>query len=222
MLQLLWKQLLHDLKASWKKTAVLGMLLLVGLYFWLPMLMDAFATDSRENSVASRVVLPQPSPSAAALSASSESAGEASETPTFDWQTASRAFGKDALLQPADGEEIRADAFRVDPRQFPPPVVFAEAEAARPVVRKAVRESEPAAAAQELPSGLVLNSTIVSETRRAALINRRVYQEGSQLTYEGHTYRLTAVEPRRVELRDGAGVFELKIPSPYSGDESGY
>ena len=58
-------------------------------------------------------------------------------------------------------------------------------------------------------SGLVLKSTIIGVSRRAAYINRKLYSEGSTFEENGVTYKLTAVYPDKVELRQGNRVFEL-------------
>lgn len=221
MLSLLWKQLLHDLKASWQKSAALGMLLLLGLYFWLPMLTRAFDTGS-----ANAMAAPTPVP-AGPLSSPPPSAGpsgpagghaEAAEKAAFDWQAASRAHEHDDLLQPAGRTDFDGDPFQVDPAQFPPPVLFAEVEPQRAVPRQDARSQADPRSEAGL-SGVVLSSTIVSSSRRAALINSRLYLEGAQVRIDGHSYRLASVEPRRVILHDGTQAFELEIRMPFETDQ---
>jgi len=45
----LLSQLICETKTSWKKTATLGWLLVVGMFFWLPLLIKAVAGGSSEE-----------------------------------------------------------------------------------------------------------------------------------------------------------------------------
>ncbi|MGE3314800.1 MAG: hypothetical protein AB7O26_06745 [Planctomycetaceae bacterium] len=66
------------------------------------------------------------------------------------------------------------------------------------------------------PDGLVLKSTILGEKRRAALINEKLYSEGSLIQVDGVSYILTAVRAREVELRKGEQMFLLALPGTVS------
>jgi hypothetical protein len=55
---------------------------------------------------------------------------------------------------------------------------------------------------------LILSTTILGRTRRAAVINGRLCREGDQLLAGGETYRLTSVALDHVELVRDAGAAE--------------
>ena len=63
--------------------------------------------------------------------------------------------------------------------------------------------------------GALLTSTIVSSTRRAALINDRMYNEGSQFKFEGQTFAVERILPDRVKLTQEGVVYYLTIPSRF-------
>ncbi|MEX0702663.1 MAG: hypothetical protein WD069_11255 [Planctomycetales bacterium] len=202
------KRLLHELKASAGKTAALALLLLVGLYFWLPPLWRALGFGA---------TAPAPAPAAVGLPATPAPTAATQAAPrraiANTWDQSARTLESDPLVKTADAATIGGDPFRVDAGQFPPPILFAE-EPAR------VAPSQPAApaVAEKLPDDMELKSTIIGRTRRAAFINDKLYAEGADVRIGGETYRLEAVHPRRVLLKRGGLAFELKIPGPPAFD----
>ena len=201
-------QLLHDLKASWQKTAVLGVLFAVGCVFWLPPIVRAFTGGSATPSTTAAAI-----PSTAAATASSTPSPEttAKETP-FSWEQAEKVRGSSPLMQSANVAAIHGDPFRLDRDQFSPPIAFAD-EPVREVSLSSETDMDTT-----VTDKLILKSTIVGVKRRAALINDKLYLEGRTITVEGQTYVLTSVQPRRVVLTQGETVFELTIPLRYEGN----
>lgn len=210
MIVTLKNRLLHELKASAAKSAVLGSLLLVGLYFWVPPLWRAvgFGGHKPPAPSASSVAVESPAPPPAVPNAVSPSAADATHTAHVTWDRAADVLEHDPLVKSADAAAIGGDPFRIDHGQFPPPILFA-AEATNPVSKPA-----PVETAAELPDDVVLKSTIIGRTRRAAFINTRLYHEGADVRVGGETYRLESVHPRRAVLTRGGKTFELKIPGP--------
>lgn len=204
-------RLLHEMKASAAKSAVLGLLLLVGLYFWIPPVWRAIVGGRG-------VVAPSASSVAAPASTSPVSSpnppippaenGTATHTAHVSWDRAGDVLERDPLVRSADAATISEDPFRIDRGQFPPPILFAADaidDAPKPVPTKTV---------PRLPDDVVLKSTIIGRTRRAAFINTRLYHEGADVRFGGETYRLELVQPRRAVLSRGGHTFELKIPGP--------
>src|SRR5262249_26358228 len=75
-------------------------------------------------------------------------------------------------------------------------------------------EAEAVELAEATPeeAGFVLSSTLVGKARKTALINGRVYEEGSQIASAGGVvFRLTQVEPQRVVLEREGHVYPLEI-----------
>jgi hypothetical protein len=78
----------------------------------------------------------------------------------------------------------------------PPSTPAVDASAAAPAVSStAVLEPAPA-----LISHLVLTTTILGKTRRAAIVNGRLYREGDKIVAGTELYRLAAVDEDRIEL----------------------
>lgn len=197
------------MQVSWKKTALLGLLLLVGLYFWIPPLFRLVAGNGGPQPAAQAkapaAASPVPVKAEASFGRGTTTQGE-SRSGELTWRNAAKIMESDPLVKSVELSAIQAEPFRIDPDQFPPPVLFAESSdsGATPSGRNSPGDSNR-------PDKLVLTSTIVGVQRRAALINRRLYFEGSKITVAGETYHLAAVHPRRVILTQGGRSFELKI-----------
>lgn len=209
--QSLTDRFLHDLKASWQKSIVLGVLLVVGLVFWVPPLLRATGSDSKASAAASTAdsSSTQLSPEAPADITSAASASGNVSTPAVSWKNADRFLQSDPLVRSVQVAAIQGDPFRVDQDQFPPPILFAE----EPVEEIRPNADQNASAATDLrvADGLVLKSTIVGVRRRAAFINSKLYFEGAEVQVNGQAYRLASVHPKKVVLIRGKEVFELKI-----------
>jgi hypothetical protein len=207
-LKAFFNQLLRDLKKSWQKTAALGALLLVGLYFWVPPLVGVvFGTSSGTESP-----MPSPapdSPSVVELESSFQAAPSGGAAPAhdpLDWKTAEQVFKSDPLLRSAEVAAIPNDPFQLDHDQFPPPILFEE----EPKEQVPTAESQRLARLQQL-EGLELKSTIVGVRRRAAFINNKLYFEGREIAWNGETFLLSAIHARKVVLTAGSEEFELQI-----------
>ncbi|QDT66970.1 hypothetical protein [Calycomorphotria hydatis] len=212
------QQLLNDLKASPGKALLLGALLLVGLYFWVPgaIKLAGKAFSGRAEAVAT-AQSDVKTPSAEMLVPDHPAAVSA------DANTVSQ-----ALMRTAEADEFSRDPFQLDHDQFPPPVLFAEAELKDygpsrvtsfkpPAVDTeaedmAVAETpEPEQPPQVADYGLELKSTVISTTRRAAMINTKLYYEGQPVPSTAGSVLLETVQPKRVVLRDGNRKIELTI-----------
>lgn len=215
MLQQLTSQLIHDLKVSWKKTAVLGVLLAVGLCFWIPLLVRAVAGEPRKADAAVADAVVSNRTTTAPLQAGNAPTAEAGRSPLFHWATAEKLFESDPLLQSVAITAGARDPFQIDTKQFPPPVLFAE-DAGSPNGESVAQKTR--ADGPRTLKGAVLKSTVISPTRRAAFINSRLYYVGRTLNLGGETYHVAAIYPRRVVLQRGHDVYELLIEPSNSLD----
>lgn len=208
-------QLIHDLKASWQKTALLGILLLVGCWFWIPPLVRAMMPGDTQSRQASDV-RPAESPGAHRPAASQPGQVSEDSTVVHSWENVDNLLQRDPLVQSAEVAARHSDPFGIDPDQFPPPVLFAEET-------KQTRDSRAGGGNQSVPLAasdeLLLRSTIVGEHRRAAFINRKLYLEGSAIEVSGKTYLLAAIYPRKVLLQSGQETLELKMSNPMQDAE---
>ncbi|NOX56416.1 MAG: general secretion pathway protein GspB [Planctomycetes bacterium] len=209
MIQTLANQLIADMKKSWQKTALLGVLLLIGLYFWIPPLLRAFRSEQPRAAQAAPATTPPPaSPPIEAVADFSDSSADrprAGGSP-LSWKQADQILQTDPLVRPIEAAAIQSDPFRIDHDQFPPPVtnIFAEEPP----------EPEPSPQADEDPhsiDGLVLKSTIIGVKQRAAFINGRLYFEGNMIPWKGKTFQVQAIYPRRVVLTADGETYELTI-----------
>lgn len=209
--QALYRQLLRDLKASWQKTAILGVLLLVGGAVWTYQIIAVFAGKRDDVEVASPARKDSPAPPTGVQTA--ELPPQQTAAKSFSWKQFDEVLRTDPLVRSAEVAAIQSHPFQVDHDQFPPPVLFAEEPQ-----QSAAAASQPTTDGNDGLSGLVLKSTIVGVQRRAAYINTKLYFEGSQIQADGRVYRLAAVHPKKVILADGRQTYELKIStSPTTG-----
>ncbi len=202
------KQLVRDMKASAGKTAVLALLLLVGLFFWVPPLLKAFssgATAAPLKSVENIAV-------ASGSSASSNVPEPAKKS--RDSKTLLKLLREQPLLQPASPDDMPQKPFGLNDDLLPLPVLIAEDALAEPP------PPTPKAApkAIEKLDGLVLKSTLVGPSRRVAIINNQLFREGQSISWNGRQLVLESVSRKSVTLTDGSQSWQLTLKD--SQDES--
>lgn len=178
-------QLLREAKANPKKAVALGLLLVVALWFWVPLLVGGTEADEQ----ASKQQKPAPEDPAASLAppewraamqGSLISEAEA-QKPSYPWRQIALWREQDPRTLPVVEPVVARDPF------WPPPERLVEAEsgedeeensdANQPVV-PVVEELTPQAA------GLTLSSTLVSRSSRLALINGKTYRVGDMVPVE--------------------------------------
>ena len=211
-LQALQRRLIEDLKSSWKKTAILGVLLLVGLFLWIPHLIGS---NKGGKQPAQTPAVPanggqavnRQSTSGNSPTARSGNQQKSSSNPGLSWEQLEELAATNSLVQSVEVSAFSGNPFRVNSDQFSPPVLFTKLkedktkQQAAQLALKSVRDF----------TGLVLKSTMVNPRRRAALINRSLYFEGSQIEFEGETYTIQSVHPRKVVLRQGKQVWMIGL-----------
>ena len=204
------QQLLRDMKASAPKTALLGLLLLVGLYFWLPPLLSAFSgsTSAPATTAAS-------SSAAAGASSSSSSTNSGSSTTNstpvvkqpHDSVAITKLLHEHPLMQPVSAEEIPERPFGLDYESMPLPVEIEKDS----TIDLLPPTSKPKPAKIERLDGLALKSTLVGPTRRAAMINNRLFHEGQTVPWNDKQLRLESVTRKSVTLTDGTQSWQLTL-----------
>ena len=210
MLRALTTQLIHDFKASWQKATFLGILLLVGLYFWIPPLVRAVFGNTSETTAESATpeqTVPQPIEAETSFGAG-QTATVSSSGATDDWQSAHKLLQSDPLVRSVEVAAIQGDPFRINHDQFPPPLLDLD------VFEKDPEPDETTTAQSSPPKtleGFVLKSTLIGKRRRAAFINNKLYYKGSEVRGNGQSYQLTAIYRRKVILKQGSQEYELKI-----------
>lgn len=213
------RQLRRELTAHPKKAAVLGLLVLVALWFWAPLVWGWIAADdpaAKAPSASASVgnassALPR-GPAAvsvpaapATIAAASSAATKVDKRPNYPWHQLVQWMDNDPRTSPADPALGRRDPF-----------LSGGTEVAEADLGDGPTEIPSEAAPADL--GMVLSSTIVGQRRRVAQINGKPYRQGEivRLEKDGQQieFTLAEVHPRRVVLRRKGHEFELSIPAP--------
>lgn len=197
------KQLIRDMKASAAKTAVLALLLLVGLFFWVPPLLKAFSSGTT------------PAPTTAVAATSGSTTAPAIVSPNSsepikksrDSKTLLKLLHEQPLLKPASAEEMPQRPFGLNEDLLPLPVLIADDSLAEPP--QSAAKSDPKTI--EKLDGLVLKSTLVGPTRRVAIINNQLFREGQSVPWNDKQLLLESVSRKSVTLTDGSQSWQLTL-----------
>jgi hypothetical protein len=208
-----FQQLARDMKAFAAKTGVLGVLLLVGLYFWLPSLLSAFSGGTSATAAPPATVTSSPttttpsnSPASTGSPSSLPNAAPTTKQPA-DSVAITKLLHEHPRMPPVNAEQLPEKPFGLDYESMPLPVE---------IVEDALAEPPPAPSKPKLPpieklDGLTLKSTLVGPTRRAAMINNRLFQEGQMVPWKDKQFRLESVTRKSVTLTDGTQSWQLSL-----------
>lgn len=197
----LQKQLARDLKKSPKKAAALGLLCLVAVYFWAPLVMNYFSgkkpTEKDQAEVA--VVAAAQAPTQAAATAGSAAA--AREGLSVPWKDLVKWMELDRRMMPA--------AASVGLR-----MPFGSLESGSQTIDDETLASTRPGDADATPEqlGLKLSGTMLGGGRRVAVINGRPYAEGRPIALsENRVFVLKQVAARHVVLERQGERYELAV-----------
>ena len=190
------KRLKREALASPKKAAVLGLMGLVALYFWAPLVGKWFSKPSPAGAVAAA-----PPAQAAGASGAATPVAEA----TLGWRELIRQITADPHTVPV--------ALALDRDPFAPPLVEVIAEKPGPV-----EPVKPPIAVTPASLGLSLVATMIAPDYRAARLNGKTVAVGQtiEVVKSGSAYQFTLAEvdaTRAVLVRDGER-FELFAKGP--------
>jgi hypothetical protein len=216
-LEKLAKQLRRDLAANPKKAAALGLMVVVALYFWGPLVWKwASAGGNRRNNkvnLASLILTDDP----AEPTQQSKLRGGAK----FRWEKARQLIRQDPYM-------ISATFDQRWPDPFGKPTVDAAAEAVEAAQADATAAAVATAATEPSSLGLVLGSVIIGPRYRVATINGEACHEGDIVELADkqdksvtHQYKVVRISRQQVVLDfDGRSVMlELSPPKLAHGDE---
>jgi hypothetical protein len=201
----LGKKIRREVVANPKKAVLLGVMAVVALYFWAPLVRGWLSADKATTEAGEAAV-----PSVAASAATAPAPTTASDRPTWrqiiEWM-------------PNDSRTMIAPSLTTarDPFELPTSEVVKLKGESKPEVRR------PPLTASSV--GLSLTSTIIGPQRRVAQINGRTYTEGQTIDVGKERdsvptkVQLIEVHPRRVVLQCGEDRLELVIPEPGSSDK---
>jgi hypothetical protein len=198
----LTRRLRREIRSSPKKAAALGLLLLLAVYYWMPLLKGMIAKEDRAAETATE----SPEPGFAAVTATQavpQPASAASSTPSYKWEDLVRWSQEDTATRSAETLVDRRDPFR------PVQVEVAEVKS-EPVEETPV---QPLWTPERL--GMKLSGTVVGADRGVAVIGGKAYAVGRsvELSQEGQVidFKLTEVHSQHIVLERLGERFELEI-----------
>jgi hypothetical protein len=198
------KQLRREAKANPKKAALLGLLVLVALYYWGPMMWGWVAADEATGS-------PPDAPTTAAVASlgaatpgtlKPPSTPEDKSTGTPPWTHLDEWMTQDPMTAPVEDVTGWHDPFAV---------AAAEPQAVEP---DDAQNEQLLLSPEDL--GIELSGTLVGPHRRVALIGGKAYREGQTVNIDrdGQSieFQLAEVHSRRIVLGREGRRFDLRIP----------
>lgn len=195
------KRLLRDLKANPKKGAVLGLLLLVAIYFWAPLLGKLLSPGAGTNVAAA----PAAPPSQPVEETPADGAPAARR---HNWRQVLAWMEQDPLTKPPQHVAFAAIALGDLSEREPDDADVEESAAAAPIAAPVTPES----------LGLKLSGTLVGTAQRVAIINGVSYLEGRELRLaDDVVFVLAEVSARKVVLERGEKEFVLELPARAGG-----
>jgi hypothetical protein len=194
-----------------KKAAILGLLAVVAMYFWVPLVWGWIGPKEAAG-------MPAPNPASVNSPSHNPEAKATGATPaaTYTWEQLVEWRRNDPLAEVTKTLASRRDPFH--------PV--------RPKAAAAEKEKEKEKAQEALQTlltpealGLRLSSTMVGPERRVALINGAAYLEGQSVrcVKDGleTTFEVAEVHPRKIVLEREGHRFELVIRQKSFSDRIG-
>ncbi len=173
------KQLRRDLLANRKKAAILGLMVLVALYFWAPLAWKWIAPTGKKTAKAdaSSLILEDDPAEPKATKRSGSAA-------TFKWEKVRDLMANDSRMASAAFNAAWRDPFAVPITELPPvettPTTTPGTETERAVATSAPAKSE----AEQI--GLKLASVAIGPRGRSAIISGETYREGETIRIKGN------------------------------------
>jgi hypothetical protein len=210
----LLKQIQREAAANPKKVALLGLMLLVALYFWAPMtwrwLEGANGKKSVKTLNASLILTDDPAEPAAS--------GKGGSSGKFRWEKVRQSIRSDPHMLTADFDSTWVDPFA--PRAQPVPVA--------PSGSAAVGAETTAAVVGPHEAGLSLTSIAIGPRSRSATISGDTYHENQTIVVGSKDnsgvkleFQVVRIDRLSVELERGGRKFVLELTRPKlgSGDD---
>jgi hypothetical protein len=215
-LEKLTKQLRRDMAANPKKAAALGLMVLVALYFWGPLVWKQFATSgskrNNKSNMTSLILTDDPA------EPSQQSKGRPGGK--FKWEKIRQLIRQDERMISATYEVSWIDPFGKPPAKVEP----------EPVVDAPMQDTASIAAAATLatiePSalGITLGGVMVGPRSRLATINGEACREGDVIAVAdkveksaSHEFRVLKITRQGVQLESSGRIFMLELSQPKLG-----
>lgn len=201
----LTRQLRREATTNPKKAAFLGVIFLVALWFWTPLVLGWI--DKKNPSAGPTATTPndaQPNIAPAVALGGENAAPHTLKVADYSWQQLARWMDDDRLTLAVGLTDHRRDPFL----------------ATKPEKEEAITDPDEEEESVDITPeslGMVLSGTIVGPRRRVALINGIPYRKDQpvRLVHDGKEIEFTieGIDSRRVVLRRNDERFELKTQS---------
>jgi len=196
-------------RADWAKSVFFAVLLVLGLFLWIPPLLRAMVGDGDQTAQSTSDGNVDSLQSDASPGDSHRSTRPTiitvSISPSADGRAIDRCSQPDPLTRPAEIAGRFATVLRTTWSS-----TAMEDGATRRSIPSPTNEAEPSLLATGIrgsaeisgfeTDGIRLTNTIVGRSRKAAIVNGRLYREGDRIVACGESYRLTSVAEDRIEL----------------------
>jgi hypothetical protein len=206
----LGKKLRREVVGNPKKAALLGLVTVLALYFWAPLLRGWFLTDKAADQMATEAA-PAVVVAGAQVVAATPTATDKPAAALPSWQQVVEWMHKDPRTMTAPPLMQTRDPFQ------------AESDKPETTLEEKIKAKPPVVAPSA--AGLVLTSTIIGTERRLAQINGKPYTVGQTIEVAKDkdstpmTYKLIVIDLRRAVLEAEGEHFELTIPEPGQSDK---
>lgn len=198
--QRLGKRLAKEIQRGGMKSIVLGLLLLAGSYFWIPMLLRVVSPIRDESTPAAAASKPDTKISPKVIPSQT---GTVANRLSADWKTLQRRLESMATLQPVTLDELVRDPFDQE------------------WIRGKKRLMEVIKPDMEITShrdpirSLGCSGTLVGEQGSAAVIGDEVYRLGQEVPRKGTVrYVLKEIRLDRVVLERAGKEIEIPVKLP--------
>ncbi|MGA2061939.1 MAG: hypothetical protein ABSG67_15745 [Thermoguttaceae bacterium] len=201
-IQKISKQIKHEIAAHPKKAIVLGIMMVVGLFIWIPHVLG-WLNKSEEGPKSSGTQVAVNMSPGQTNSANNLSANKENKPLQYSWKEVLKWMNNDPRTRPAQQLTIDRDPFQ------------GSKEATDETKEEAEAKAPPVSPAS---LGMALTSTIIGPNGGIARIGGRTYNQGQTIeaVKEGRNYKfvLTEIHDRKVVLELEGESFELSIPEP--------
>jgi hypothetical protein len=203
-LQKISDRLTHEIANHPIKGALLGVLVLIGLYFWIPALWHRINKDNADLQL-SAMTQPAEAQSIPGRDGTIDGGTNANKAIRRSWKEIMKLMENDPQTRPAGPLTAIKDPFHGpnDARD-------------KKMIEEQVKEILPPVSPDSL--GMTLTSTIIGPHEAIARINGTMYAQGQtiQITKNGRTHKFNISEIRDgcVILEGEGGRYELSIPEP--------
>ena len=213
-LEKLAKQLRRDVAANPKKAAALGLMVVVALYFWGPLVWKSLSTSgSKRNTKANMAALIlTDDPAEPTQHSKGRSGGK------FRWEKIRQLIRQDERMVSATYDVAWIDPFGKPAGSDEPEQVAEAPTEDAAAIAKALAALEP----KDL--GIVLGGVVVGPRLRLATINGEVCHEGDVFSVPdklnksvSHDFRVVKIDRQGVQLESSGRIFTLELNQPKLG-----